>query len=87
MTGTRHGMSAKVLVDTSVWIAFFRHADSAVSRALRQLLQSGFPCYTGIIATELYRGAKTKKEMQTLNDLLSAIEYLETEERVYYEAG
>jgi predicted nucleic acid-binding protein len=80
-------MSDNVLVDTSVWISFFRHADSAVSAQLKQLLKSGAPLYTGIIATELYRGAKSKRETDALDELLTSIECIETREDYFLMAG
>jgi predicted nucleic acid-binding protein len=80
-------MSDKVLVDTSVWISFFRHADSVVSVQLKQLLKSGAPLYTGIIATELYRGAKSKRETDALGELLTSIECIATKEEYFLMAG
>jgi predicted nucleic acid-binding protein len=80
-------MSDKVLVDTSVWISFFRHADSEVSAKLKQLLKSAAPVYTGIIAMELYRGAKLKKETDALEELLTSIECIVTKEEYFHAAG
>jgi predicted nucleic acid-binding protein len=80
-------MSDSVLVDTSVWISFFRHADSEVSPRLKQLLKAGTPVYTGIIATELYRGARSKKETDALDELLTSIEYVAIKEEYFRAAG
>ena len=80
-------MSDKVLVDTSVWISFFRQADSEVSSRLKNLLKSGEPVYTGIIATELYRGAKSKKETDAMEELMSSIECIGTREEYFQAAG
>jgi len=80
-------MSDKVLVDTSVWISFFRHRDSEVSTMLKQLLRTGRPVYTGIIATELFRGARSEKENSVLEELLSSLECLETKEEHFRGAG
>jgi predicted nucleic acid-binding protein len=80
-------MSDKVLVDTSAWISFFRYKDSEVSVRLKHLLKSGSPVYTGIIATELYRGAKSRKETDALDELLSSIECVETKEEYFQAAG
>jgi predicted nucleic acid-binding protein len=80
-------MSDRVLVDTSVWISFFRHSNSDISARLTQLLKSGEPVYTGIIATELFRGAKSKKETDVLEELLTSIECIMTRETYFLEAG
>jgi predicted nucleic acid-binding protein len=80
-------MNDSVLVDTSVWISFFRHADSVVSARLKQLLKSGALVYTGIISTELYRGAKSKRETDALDELLTSIECIATKEEYFLAAG
>jgi predicted nucleic acid-binding protein len=80
-------MRDKTLVDTSVWITFFRQTDSPVSLKIKNLLRNGQPVYTGVIATELYRGAKTEKEISVLNDLFSSLECLPTTEQDFRGAG
>ena len=80
-------MSDKVLVDTSVWIAFFRHADHAVAEKLSALLRNGNPAYTGLVATELRRGAKSAKELTVLDELFSSIESLPMKEEYFNGAG
>ena len=88
MTGRRRAMSdERVLVDTSVWISFFRRPDEVVSNKLKHLLRNGNPAYTGLIATELIRGAKSKKEQVALDDLFRSIEYFETREEYFERAG
>lgn len=80
-------MHGKVLVDTSVWISFFRRTEGSVSERLKQLLRGGSPVYTGVIATELIRGAKSKKELDVLDELLNTIEYFETKKEYFKAAG
>jgi len=80
-------MSDRVLVDTSVWISFFRHADHAISDRLSALLRNGNPAYTGLIATELRRGAKSAKELEVLDELFRSIEYLPMKEEYFNGAG
>ena len=60
-------MQDNVLIDTSVWIEFFRKKGSPVSARLTEYLKLGQACYTGPIAVELYQGAKTQKEIQVLD--------------------
>ena len=87
MIGRRRGMSDKVLVDTSVWISFFRHLDEEVSDKLKPLLRNGNPVYTGLIETELLRGGKTKKELDVLEELFHSIGYLPVKEEYFPKAG
>ncbi len=80
-------MHGRVLVDTSVWVSFFRRTEGSVSERLKQLLRGGSPVYTGVIATELIRGAKSKKELDTLDELFKSIEHIETKEECFIDAG
>ncbi|HAG51793.1 MAG TPA: PIN domain nuclease, partial [Deltaproteobacteria bacterium] len=50
-------MKDKVLIDTSVWIEFFRKSGSEVSSRLRDVLVEERAAITGIISLELQRGA------------------------------
>jgi len=63
-------MQDKVLIDTSVWIEFFRKKESSISSRLKEYLKLNQACYTGPIAVEVYQGAKTPKEIQIIDQLL-----------------
>ena len=80
-------MPDKVLIDTSVWIEFFRKKGSVVSLRLREFLNVGQACYTGPIAAELFQGAKTQKEIQIVGQLLENIHYVEITRTHYHHAG
>jgi len=80
-------MHDRVLVDTSAWIAFFRQADHALADKLKSLLRTGQPVYAGLIATELFRGARSKKELDVLEGLFGSIGYVETKEEYFRDAG
>lgn len=80
-------MPGNVLVDTSVWIEFFREKGSPVSALLQEYLKHGQACWTGPIVVELYQGAKTQKEVQVLEQLFGTITYMEITREHYYKAG
>ncbi|MBI5185181.1 MAG: PIN domain-containing protein [Nitrospinae bacterium] len=80
-------MNGKVLIDTSVWIEFFRKKDSPVSRMLREFLKMDQACYAGPIAVELYQGAKTQQEILVLEQLFQTISYVEITREHYHHAG
>jgi predicted nucleic acid-binding protein len=56
-------MVAKIIVDTSVWIAFFRGKDAHLTERMSMLLKSQRAVYAGIIALELINRAKGPKEL------------------------
>jgi len=80
-------MDAKVLVDTSVWITFFRKKDSELTERIATLLKSGKAVYTGIIALELINGAKGQHELQTLYDAFDIMQCIAVNENTYLHAG
>ena len=80
-------MPDRVLIDTSVWIEFFRKKESNISSKLREYLKLNQACYTGPIAVELYQGAKTHKEIEIIDQLLQTITYVEITRNHYHRAG
>jgi len=80
-------MSGKVLVDTSVWIAFFRGKDPSLIERIAALLKSGQAVYAGIIALELINGAKGQKELKVLYDAFDTMERIPVSETTYLSAG
>jgi len=80
-------MSDKVLVDTSSWIDYFTVAQSPVRDTVSRLLRERLVVYTGIIALELIRGAKTSKEQATLDALFDSIERVDEQPTTHLKAG
>ena len=80
-------MKDRVLVDTSVWIDFFRNKETSLRRQVIQALRDSNAYYTGIIALELYRGSRTKKEITILDKLFLSIEKIMEREETHKEAG
>ena len=80
-------MPDKVLIDTSVWVDFFRKKDSLVSVKVREYLKLNQVCYTGPILVELYQGAKTQRETEILDQLFDTINYVDITRKHYHHAG
>lgn len=80
-------MPDRVLVDTSAWVDFFRNPHSPVGEILSSLLRHNLACYTGLIAVELYRGAKGQAELDSLHELFETIHYLPVSDSFYRKAG
>jgi predicted nucleic acid-binding protein len=75
------------LIDSSVWIAFWRGSDPDISRKVRELIKADRACITGIILTELLQGARTPDEMDYLKGILSDIPRLPLTEEVFVKAA
>ncbi len=75
-TGIEKAMS-RYLVDTSVWIDFFRGKSEVIKNRLLQLLNENAICFNGIILSELIIGARTRKELNFIKDNFEGLIYLE----------
>jgi predicted nucleic acid-binding protein len=80
-------MDARVIVDTSVWIAFFRRRDPEPTDRIAALLKTGRAAYTGIIALELLNGAKGQKELDILYEAFDAMQLIPITEATFLGAG
>jgi predicted nucleic acid-binding protein len=76
----------KVLIDTSVWIEFFRKRQPYYSITLK-LLSEDKVCCAGIILAELMQGAKTEKELKVIKEFISVFEFLEETPAIWEKSG
>lgn len=77
---------ANVLVDTSVWVNFFRGVEGPSVAVLDRLLEEKQAVLCGTVELELLQGAKPA-EKAMLQDLLTAMPYVETERVDFQMAG
>ncbi len=76
---------SRVLVDTSVWIDFFKDPDSPYGAVLDQLLQQRLVCITHVIRAEIIPSAPTRKQFQDLMDYFGALPTLREPETLWDE--
>ena len=69
--------SAGILVDTSVWIKFFRFGHAGESLHLDSLLEARAVRTCAPVRTEVFSGAKTERERSRLKELFLAVPSLE----------
>ncbi len=67
----------QILVDTSVWIDFFRDGSSHYGAVVDGLLEQGMVCTTPLIKAEIVPSARNKKEFNNLMDYFGALPLLE----------
>jgi predicted nucleic acid-binding protein len=75
-----------VLVDTSVWIAFFRGTEPHAG-TVAQILKDQRVVTTGIIKAEIIQGVKSDKEAQRVLEVLAAIESMEISDGLWVKSG
>ncbi|MBI1870619.1 MAG: PIN domain-containing protein [Chlamydiae bacterium] len=66
-----------VLVDSSVWIDFFRKKSSPEGEALDRLLEENRVCTVDLIKVEIVGGAKTLQQFEDLKSYFDALPLLE----------
>ena len=67
----------RVLIDSSVWIDFFRAADQPSTRALEGLVSAGEDlCICGHILSEVLRGTRHDEQYRKIERRFSVLQYL-----------
>jgi predicted nucleic acid-binding protein len=66
-------MSHSVLVDTSVWVEYFRRGESRSAILLDELLEAGVVVMCAPVKAEVLSGAPAKAQFQKLKDLLEGL--------------
>jgi len=80
-------MSTRVLIDSSVWITFFRGKNETVVRAVGDLLRKNQAVISGVILIELLQGAANEMELEKILKLLEPVERIEPAGKDWESAG
>ena len=67
-----------VIVDTSVWIEYFKGGQEPARAALRDLIRAEQAALVGVVLAELLQGCRTPKEVDTILSKLAGLRFLET---------
>lgn len=62
-----------ILVDSSIWIEFFRRPDAPASLVLDHLLAHRLVCTTGLVKAEIVPGARSPRDFRRLRLLFDAL--------------
>ena len=76
-----------VVVDSTLWIDFFRGSNEPGRAALRQLIRAHQAVLTGIVLAEVLQGCRTPGEANTVLDHVSALPFLEMNFSAWRRAG
>lgn len=81
-------MSAeRILLDTSIWIDYFRHETSAISDKVDEILSHREVYVPKIVIAELIQGAKSKKEISVIENFLDAFYIIDQKADTWLKAG
>jgi predicted nucleic acid-binding protein len=81
-------MSAdRILIDTSVWIEYFRNKSSSVAQKVDRVLEEDEVYVPKIIIAELMQGSKSKKELAIIEDFFDAFHIIDQKDDSWIKAG
>jgi predicted nucleic acid-binding protein len=80
-------MNTGIIVDTCVWVEFFREPESEITRHLKGLLRDRKVIMVGMIMAEILQGVKAPKEAKIVKQSLEILPYLEMTRDIWAAAG
>ncbi len=76
----------EVLIDTSIWISYFRK-DQLVYQKVNKLIDDDRVCCTNLIVAELVQGSKSEKEINVIKDFLDVFQFLKERDDTWLKAA
>jgi predicted nucleic acid-binding protein len=80
-------MNTGIIVDTCVWIEFFRRKESDITQHLKNLLRELKVIMVGMVMAEVLQGVKLPKETVLVKQNLERLPYLEITREMWEGAG
>ena len=77
----------RVLVDTSIWIAYFKDTDPVLTERIDGVLTDSDIYVPKVVIAELIQGAKTEKEISVIEDFVEAFYVIDQTENTWLHAG
>lgn len=77
----------RVLIDTSVWISYFRNADMKLGEKVDDILSFSEVCVPKVVVAELIQGAKTEREIAVIEQFVDAFTVIDQTEDTWLKAG
>ena len=80
-------MNSKVLIDTSIWIDYFKGQDKNILEKVKDLVVSLRAVLCGVVLSELLSGIRETRDRETLKGIVDAIDYIEVSKSTWVQAG
>lgn len=75
------------MVDTSIWIEFFRNENSQISNYLKSQLRYRQVVISGMILAEILQGIRSARELLLVKRSLESLPFIEIDKKVWQQAG
>ncbi len=76
-----------VVVDTAVWVDFFRGTNEPARAVLRNLIRSQEAVLTGVVLAEVLQGVRSPQEATRVRSQFISLPYLEATRETWSDAG
>jgi len=80
-------VSDRVLIDTSVWIAYFKASDSTLVGLVENIMTAAEICVPKVVLAELTQGARTEQEVLAIDEFVGAFTILDQQKETWDKAG
>lgn len=77
----------RVLIDTSVWIAYFKNGDNQLAERVDEILTTSSTYVPKVVIAELIQGAKSEKEISILEEFIEAFNVIDQTKDTWLKAG
>jgi hypothetical protein len=77
----------RILVDTSVWIEYFRNQSPVFVGYVAEVVKTREICVPRIILAELMQGAKSEKELSVIAEFMGAFSIIDQTDQTWIKAG
>jgi predicted nucleic acid-binding protein len=78
---------SRTLIDTSVWIAFFKNRDNHLVEKVEDVLKFTDVYVPKVVIAELIQGAKSEKEISVIEEFVEAFNIIDQTESTWLNAG
>ena len=77
----------KILVDTSIWIDYFKNKSSGIADKVDEMLTGDDVYVPKIVIAELIQGAKSEREVAVIEEFVDAFHIVDQGEDTWIKAG
>ncbi|HLA50156.1 MAG TPA: PIN domain-containing protein [Thermodesulfovibrionia bacterium] len=77
----------RVLIDTSVWINYFKDGDRKFAEKVDEVLTFSAVYVPRVVLAELIQGAKSEKEISVIEEFVGAFKIIDQTEGTWLKAG
>jgi len=79
--------AARILIDTSVWIEYFRNQSAQLVGSVEKIAKNGEICVPRVIMAEVMQGAKSEKEISVIGEFMDAFTIVDQTDQTWLKAG